>query len=197
MSTQYTSPQPSFPPQARPAKFVPGLIPEIVALAAVPGEGAPSQIGVPEVLFRLVDGRKWYVPPSVADEIYRMGIVARQQLEVTKTGRAKHEVRIVALQAHLGGAPVVNGAGAYANAPVPNSTTTSYTSGQHSAPAQQAPPDQPVNAKFLAAYCVAVDVLLETKAYAQRKGLALEIHCEDIRCLAATLIIDQQKGGAR
>jgi hypothetical protein len=53
----------------------------------------------------------------------------------------------------------------------------------------------PASMKFMSAYKAAIDILLESRGYAQRQGLALEIKCEDVRCLAATLII--QNGGAR
>ncbi|HEY6343440.1 MAG TPA: hypothetical protein VIY49_18240 [Bryobacteraceae bacterium] len=58
-------------------------------------------------------------------------------------------------------------------------------------------PIAPVAARYMAAYQIAVDMLLEARTYAQRKGLPLEIRCEDVRCLAATLMIDAQRGDAR
>ncbi len=56
-------------------------------------------------------------------------------------------------------------------------------------------PITPLTAKFLAAYCIAVDVLAEARIYAQRKGLPIDFRGEDVRALAATLVIDQQRGG--
>jgi hypothetical protein len=56
-----------------------------------------------------------------------------------------------------------------------------------------AQPITPASAKFLAAYMVAIDTLIEAQVYAQRKGLMLTIACEDVRCLAATFVI--QEGG--
>jgi hypothetical protein len=47
----------------------------------------------------------------------------------------------------------------------------------------------------MVAYKEATDILLEERAYAQRLGLALDIRCEDIRCLVALIMIDAQKGG--
>jgi hypothetical protein len=41
----------------------------------------------------------------------------------------------------------------------------------------------------------AIDVLLESQIYAQRKGLVIAITCEDVRCLAATCFINAE--GAR
>ena len=70
MSTQQFAPQPGAPPTRSP-KFNPTNVPEIVALAIIPGEMSESQFGPSEVRFRLTDGRTWYVPRIVADEIYR------------------------------------------------------------------------------------------------------------------------------
>lgn len=55
-------------------------------------------------------------------------------------------------------------------------------------PRQDAPP-------FLAMYKSAIDTLIAARAYAQSKGMAIEIRCEDVRCLAATLIIGANGGG--
>jgi hypothetical protein len=55
----------------------------------------------------------------------------------------------------------------------------------------------PIGAKLLSAYMVAVDTLIEMRVYAQRKGLEVAISCEDIRCLAATIVIDAKQGGGR
>lgn len=49
----------------------------------------------------------------------------------------------------------------------------------------------------MGAYKAAIDVLIEARSYAQQNGIALEIRCEDVRCLSATMMIDAQKGGGR
>lgn len=53
----------------------------------------------------------------------------------------------------------------------------------------------PVTAKFMGAYVAAVDILVEARIYAKRKDLVFDIRCEDVRCLAATIMINN--GGAR
>jgi hypothetical protein len=208
LSTQAYYAQPGAPPPAaRPAKFSPiqGLA-EIIAISQIPGENAPSQIGGPEVKFRLVDGRAWYVPPAVADDIYRQRIQPRQQIEVLKFGRMKHEVRIVGLQANLGNgsapspphqpADVQQDTTAYRS---PNNTPppVAWPADEHQQLASAPAPPLTISGRLWGAYMVAVDTLLETKAYAQRKGLALEVKCEDVRCLAATILIEQSKRGAQ
>jgi hypothetical protein len=61
-------------------------------------------------------------------------------------------------------------------------------------PAPEPARPQTQSLRFMGAYKDAIDVLLEAKEYAQRKGLAIEIRCEDVRALAATIMIDAQKG---
>lgn len=175
-----------------PGKFKPMVgLPEIVALAATKGEMVSSNFGASEVKLQLIGGRAWYVPMALADQIRTSGIQPRQQLEITKTGKGPMDWKIVPLPAHLGGAPaaappqtVVAGAPTAAQ-PLPTR--------QHN---QNSLPENSSTVRFLAAYKSAVEVLLETKTYAQGRGLTLEIRCEDVRYLAATIIADA-KGGSR
>ena len=212
MSTQPYMPQPGTPAPSRAVKFTPtqGLA-EIVAISAIPGETAPSQLGAPEVKFRLMDGRIWYVVPVVADEIYRMRIAPRQQFEVLKYGRMKHELRITPLDAHLGGA------GTAPTVPVPNNNNN-YTSPNYPPPPppiewpreEQAPqPVQPIAATpaqptkqltgaaacMMSSMCAAVDAAVETQAYAARKGLGLTFSEESIRAIGLSIYIDACRNG--
>lgn len=177
-------------------KFNPTMgLAEIVAIANIPGETAQSNFGGPEVKFRLVDGRAWYVPPAIADEIYRARIAPRQQIEVLKVGRAKHEMRIVGLQANL------SGNGAALTTPQPEALRrteeqANYTSPNNTPAPATIAPTTTTGGKLLAAYMLSIDTLLESQTYAKRKGLELAITCEDVRCLAATIYIDS-KGGSR
>jgi hypothetical protein len=192
MATAYT-PQPGAPPAF--PKFEPSYVPEIIAFANLPGEPAPSIKGAPQVKFRLLNGRPWYAEISTADEIYRLGIVPRQQVEVVKFGRMKHEVRVTPLDAHSGLSQ--NGTGTAPPAPVPNSH---YTSPQHNPP-PPAPADpegmRPAAACMASAMMAAVDAAIETQAYAQRKGLGVTFSEESIRCIGLSIYISACKGGAR
>lgn len=60
-------------------------------------------------------------------------------------------------------------------------------------PHPQAGPLSPTSLRFMGAYKDAVDALLETQGYAKSKGLLLDIRCEDVRCLAATMMIQASK----
>ena len=86
----------------RPGKFNPAQgLPEIVAIATLPGEMKTSEFGPPEVRFQLTDGRPWYVQQMTADEI-NARIAPHQQFEVLKFGRNKTDLRITPLPANLG-----------------------------------------------------------------------------------------------
>lgn len=174
-------------------KFKPSInLPEIVALVATTGDMVSSNFGGSEVLLKLTDGRPWYVAPAMADVIRTSGIQPRQQLEVTRTGKGPMDWRIVPLQAHLGGAPAAAPPQTVV-AETPHAVTQPLPQqSQHSA---ASPSVSAATLRFVAAYKSAIDVLLEAKTYAQTRGLALEIHCEDVRALAATLIISADKGG--
>ena len=174
-----------------PGKFKPMVgLPEMIALVTTTGDMVSSNFGGSEVLLKLTDGRPWYVAPAMADAIRTSGIQPRQQLEVTRTGKGPLDWRIVPLQAHLGGTPATppQQSGAPAAAVQPPQVQQV----QHSA---SSPSASAATVRFVAAYKSAIDVLLEAKTYAQTCGLALEIHCEDVRALAATLIISADKGG--
>lgn len=184
------------------AKFNPTLgLPEIVAIAALPGQTRQSQFGGPEVMFQLTDGRPWYVPSAVADEIYKARINPRQQIEVMKVGRMKHELRITPLQAHLGGPGAV-----VKTTPDPAAARTEqqqqYKSPNHTAPPAEhpAPPNttmRPAAACMASAMMAAVDAIIETQAYATRKGLGLTFGEESIRAIGLSIYINECKGGSR
>lgn len=87
--------------------------------------------------------------------------------------------------------------------------TLGHANGNGTAPpAPQPPPEEPSNgngkhvttasAKLMAALCCAIDAAVEASAYAARKGMPLTFSGEDVRTMAATLIISNDRnGGAR
>jgi len=81
-------------------------------------------------------------------------------------------------------------------APISPESKTASTPCHAQALPNGSPAITPASAKLLSAYMTAVDTLIEAQGYAQRKGLMLSVTCEDVRCLAATIFIDQ-KGGTR
>lgn len=208
MATQGYSP--------RPPKFVPAVgVRQIIALSHVPGRMVPSTFGNSEVVFDLADGRPWYMPQSIADEIYRMQVAPGDQIEVTGTGRKKTDVLIVPLQPRLTAAS----ASSHAPAAPAGVSTASHEAqsrnGYHRTPPPAAPaaPPPPVPApppppapesaraaiaplalQIAAKMCAIVDAMRQTKDYAQRTGI--DLTNEDLRCIAATSLISvDRKGG--
>jgi hypothetical protein len=202
------TPPPPPAPRSRPAKWVPQVgIRNIVTLDKLPGRLVPSTFGVSEVVFEVDGGHPWYLPQVMADTIYSLQLQPGQQIEVTVTGKKKTDLLIVPLQPRLApagpaaqAAPAGGGRNSGYHTPVPPMPPSPPPPPPVRPP--EPPPSAPaakefstVSLRFMAAYKDATDILIEEKAYAQSRGLALEIRCEDVRCLAATIMIDQQKGG--
>jgi hypothetical protein len=181
MSTQPYTPQPGGLP--RNGKFAPTLnAPEIIAIAAIPGEMAPSEFGPSEVRYRLVDGRSWYVPQIIADEL-NARVAARQQFEVLRFGRGKTDLRIVPLPPFEAPAPPP----AYVAPPAQPPAQTSA--------APVAPVAQP--SKLMACFMQAIDAVAESQTYADRRGLKVTFTSEDVRAVAISCWIACSREGGR
>lgn len=184
---------------ARPPKFSAALnIPQIIAINAIPGRLCPSGFGPSEVVFDLTDGRPWYVPQVIADEIYAAGIQPRQQIKVTGLGRKKTEVSIEPLQPELPRRTPERDYTPELSRSIEQVQGYGLTLAQRTAapvqlPHPQAGPLSPTSLRYMGAYKDAVDTLLETQGYAKSKGLLIDIRCEDVRCLAATMMIQVSK----
>jgi len=188
-------------------------VPAVIALQFATGKIAESTIpnAPSQVMFTLCDGRKLFVPLSVADSIRAAGIQAGSDFEILKASAHDYRIRF------LGEAVAAQ------TAPAPN-YTSNYTGSQHNAappPAQSnghhapppapppvqpaAPPVAPAALKtspaaacMMAAMCSAVDAILETQAYATRRGLGLTFSEESVRAIGLSIYIDQcRNGGAR
>jgi hypothetical protein len=59
-------------------------IPQVIALQFSEGKEVDSQYTGTQVLFSLVDGRRWYVAPFVAEKIRAAGVAARMPFQVCK-----------------------------------------------------------------------------------------------------------------
>lgn len=170
--------------------------PAVIALAYSDGrelkptlnpDGTPR---APQVMFTLTDGKVMFVPASFAAAMREAGITAKTPFEILKAEIAKGRTQLQFRS--------LSGAGAALTAPVPpTNAPANYTSPDHSVPQAPAPGEAlaPMAARFSAADMVAIDTLIAAREYAQRKGLALEIRCEDVRARAATIMIEQAKGG--
>ena len=60
-----------------------------------------------------------------------------------------------------------------------------------------AAPATPEAAGMMAAMCAAVDAIIETHAYAQRRGLGVTFSEESVRAIGLSIYIGQQRAGAR
>lgn len=185
------------------------LTPNVPAVLAImrAGESVPSNFtrGGFDVLFKTDGGDQLYMEPEKAGDIERemqqLGIRYGEQMQLTKIKQShgRHAYRVERLR-DSGGHNVPERSAGYNAPPAPPPPPPPPAHAPRYSEAAALPPlpsnpVTPASAKFLAAYMVAIDTLIESRVYAQRKGLALEIHCEDVRALAATLIIDAQKGG--
>ncbi len=137
--------------------------PEVIALKFAKGKDYGER-----VMFSTACNRILYLDQDEARELERMGIAKDVPFTVTKrNGHCEF---------------AFNGAGV-PTAPAPSASQSDRS---HDTPNQIGP----VAARLMASYMTAVDTLLETQVYAQRKGLVLAITCEDVRCLAATVFIN-------
>jgi hypothetical protein len=146
-----------------------------------------------DVQFVLADGRTAYFPLFIADKFREAGVQARVPFEITRLG--VHDVRIRSLAAERSAERDYRDAQDYAPEPAYDLPAASGCS-QPCQPATAAPltdPTDPACAKFMGAYKTAIDILLESQVYAKRLGLLMEVHCEDVRCLAATIMIGSQR----
>jgi hypothetical protein len=184
--------------------------PQTLALRFIQGKEVQGKYGL-RIMFTTSDDRKWFMDADdgIAFErrLAELNVQAGDPIRVTKIrlqhgggyikieplSDAHEDPRLVGqLEKSIEMARETRSAQTRVAAPARTETAPVQ---QPQQPTNDTQPITPLSAKFLAAYMVAVDVLLETRTYAQRKGLALNIECGDVRALAATLVIDQQKGG--
>lgn len=186
-------------------------VPEIIAFMTDDGKEFPSNYenSPARVRFDLVDGRMIYLPKPFVESIKNNGIGARTPFEIVKrevaNGKTQLQFRPLVAQLHKNekAAPAVAPPSAAPSQPAvqsgkdkqhSNGTAPPRYSEATQLPTLPSAPLTPQSTRFMAAYKDAIDVLLEARTYAQRQGLAIEIRCEDVRCLAATIMIDA-KGG--
>lgn len=198
--------------------------PEVFALRFVTGKNCEGRFG-PRVLFTAVDERKLWLDAEDGSDLERgmreLGIQPSDFVKVTKIRHPRgggHSIRVeyAELDEHRKDySAELQRSIEMARARTASASSQSYLP----APADSQPRDvkehsdrnnpspatiQPfngtsnsasVNPAMFAAYTEAIDTLVAAKAYAQSRGLAIEVRCEDVRCLAATIIISAQKGG--
>lgn len=181
-------------------------VPAILALKFAEGKLVDTRYG-DEFQFTTTDERIFWLKPEAArdvhDELRAQGIKVGEEFKLTKCKTSHGGSRFVVERAvsprrgDAGGHHVPERARQASEAPAPTWDDLNRVAPHVDSAATIAATAEPTPAslRFMGAYKDAVDTLIEMRVYAQRKGLALEIRCEDIRCLAATIMIDAQKGG--
>lgn len=179
-------------------------VPKVLALKAA-GQSVEGQYGV-QVRFATATGDSLYLDESPAGDLMRgmqeLGIRYGEDFVLRRAKTSHGGSRFIIER------QPVRDAGGH-NVPERHAETFGARMSEALAPAQRtaAPESEPsiytkqtvtpTSAKLLAAYMIAIDTLVESQVYAQRKGLMLTIACEDVRCLAALVLIDNAKGGGR
>lgn len=194
MSTQYYAPQQTPPPsmpRMRPAKWVPEPGKRnVVTLDRLPGRLVPSTFGANEVVLEVAGGHPWYVPQFIADTIYKTGVCAGDQIEVTVTGRKKTDLLIVPVQTRI--APAGETAARTASAPPPAPPQS---------PAPLAPPPSSSPAagiqtqRMMASFVVAIDAIAEAQAHLQKRGLGITLTADNITSAALSVYINACREG--
>lgn len=156
--------------------------------------------GDKQAMITLTDGRIVYVPPFVADRLGEIGIRKNDPFILCRREIRDGSKKSLVWQVKPAetAKPEVMTPASPARAEAPQCPAKSQQS--QLPQAQATTPDVPMGttaARFMGGYKTAIDVLLEARAYAQSKGLPLDIHCEDVRALAATIMIDMQRAVTR
>ena len=162
---------------------VPVNQPVQVALAYPTGKEVQGQYG-PQVLFSLClapGGEKsMYVPPAVAEQIQNLGIAKGEPFQIVKVEvpngtRPKVEWRVTRLK------------------PEPSTVKKPVSVPVNGHAALNGIPYYDPKTELILAYDTAIQVLVEARAHAAMAGLPVQFTGEDVRQLAATLIIDAGK----
>lgn len=151
-------------------KFVPSFTPEPIALKFTEGKPVNSNFNGPQVMFTLTDGRKWFTEPYVQQKITDMRLAPGEVFEVSKQQTQRGNQRITTIEIHAVVLPE----------PIPVQSASESASATHLA----------------RCYRDAIDVAAAAVEYGRTKGIAISPGFEDIRCLAATICINEGRRAA-
>ncbi len=153
-----------------------------VALAYPTGKEVQGQYG-PQVMYTLSEApagaTAMYLPPLVSDKILALKPQKGEPIQIVKTqkpGSKQMEWQVTRLQPE----PV----------PVRKPVATAPVNGHASA---NGVPYLDLKTELVRAYDMAIDVLVEARSHAAVAGLPIQFNGEDVRQLAAVVIIDQGK----
>jgi hypothetical protein len=135
-----------------------------------------------QLLFSCTDGRRFFVPPLVGEEIAKLGIRPGEPITITKCEVTEGRKRTAVYQVDRD-ASSPSEAPIHASAPKPAVAP---------GPAPASPEQLSLRRVMYDHYRAAIDILVEAERYGKAKGLALEFNAEDVRALAATLFIERR-----
>jgi hypothetical protein len=169
-------------------KFQAGL-PEVVALKFDDGVEAQGRFG-PQMSFTTTDDRMFYVDLKPANDMMaslrHYGIERGTPFKLTKITAGNWKVEPYQSDTNGHRAPAAPPPVAPPAPPSPPAATA----------AGGAPSGLKSDAAcMMAAMCSAVDAILETQAYATRKGLGLTFSEESVRAIGLSIYISNCKGG--
>jgi hypothetical protein len=164
--------------------------PQTIALQYADGKPVQSRFSGDQLMFSLVDGRKWYTEPYVQMKLDAIRVQPGEPFEVEKRESQSGNRRTVQIE--------VRALPRRANGTAP---ARSAVNGGSPTPFNPTAPPPPKNgagetsADIMArCYHQAIDVALGAVTYAEAKGLRITPCFEDVRCIAATICINESGG---
>jgi hypothetical protein len=172
--------------------------PHTIALQYADGKPVQSRFSGDQLMFSLVDGRKLYLEPYVADRLRAARVQPNVPFEIEKVETFQGNRRSVEIQVR----ELKNGASARQTTPAPalqgaSAKTHQQTSPNVTPPApapQPPPPPAAMNGAgetladlYLASFATAVDVALRGVELAKARGLHILPAFEDVRTIATCL----------
>jgi len=159
--------------------------PHVIALQYAEGKPVNSPYSGDQLMFSLADGRKLYVDPYVQMKLDALGIqpgvpfeIEKKELQSGNRRTVQIEVRAVRRTSAVAAAPARQSVTAGSPTPL-NPTVPTNGAGETSADI------------MARCYRQAIDVSLGAMKYAEERGLRLAPSFEDVRCLAATICINE------
>lgn len=192
-------------------------IPEVIALAFSDGKPVESPLTGPQVLFSLVDGRRWYVAPFVAEKIRAAGVAAKMPFQICKRQHGKsiefeiethNQTKAAGVLAPAASCfsksdqavtPVLNASTNTFEMPGPPAPWPVHTPAQQAVVSRRLQEAEPTNVsamanRILASYVVAFDVVAKLQQVCEERGMPLNfVKEEHIRQIAATAFIESAK----
>jgi hypothetical protein len=181
-------------------------VPEVIALQFATGKIVESTIpNAPnQVMFRLCDGRRTFLPLSAADRIREAGIQPMQEFEIVKAGANDIRVRTFLAANEPQGTPAaIAQRTSAAQSETPRNGNGNTPLPPPPPPAQQAPPPfEPTNNaatnRMMACFKTAIDAIAEAQEYLKNQGIPITLTGDNITSAALSCYINEcRNGGGR